>query len=319
MVLDHKDRNPLNNVLTNLRVVPQSFNVVNVDRKKGEYYQGVQKTKSGSFTANYCSKHLGTFKTEHLAKVARILVARKKGPMWEELETDVEMSDSDIQEARRVMQGKKNIAKKGSGCVSKHYEGLWSAAYGSVRIGYFKTEEAAHAAVREAKADRERKDKEEKESLVIPRTAEGHAFLTAKGGQQVLVDDDMFMLMYKNMISVNKRGYAVFKYTHLHRTVITEPYNTRKFCIDHRNQDKLDNRRGNLHIVPYGVNSSNCTKGPASKFPGVEACKNGTFKGIVLDRKVTPRKQYAKRCKTAKAASIWRNAKDREINPEKYA
>ena len=68
MLVDHIDRDPLNNKKSNLRIATVLENNNNIDRSG----QGVQKTRYGTYrvrlSCNGVRHHLGTYKTEELAK-----------------------------------------------------------------------------------------------------------------------------------------------------------------------------------------------------------------------------------------------------------
>lgn len=73
-LIDHKDGNPLNNCLYNLRECNFSQNLANQEQRSKSGYKGVWKQKSGSFGAvigcNGKEKHLGSYKTaEEAAQV----------------------------------------------------------------------------------------------------------------------------------------------------------------------------------------------------------------------------------------------------------
>lgn len=65
-VVDHINRNKLDNRRSNLRLVTQSQNTFNSPKRKGtkSIYRGVTKSKSGTWVANYRMRHIGCFKTE---------------------------------------------------------------------------------------------------------------------------------------------------------------------------------------------------------------------------------------------------------------
>ena len=77
MVIDHIDRNPLNNLSANLRVCSQSENTKNRKYSKTNHHVGIKKVPSGKWTASitvmYKTLHLGTFDTFDEAVEARLL------------------------------------------------------------------------------------------------------------------------------------------------------------------------------------------------------------------------------------------------------
>lgn len=63
----------------------------------------------------------------------------------------------------------------------------------------------------------------------------------------------------------------------LHHLVIGKP--PKGLCIDHKNGNKLDNRKENLHIVPYAYNLTNKPKRKDSKqlIKAIEKLPSGRF------------------------------------------
>lgn len=74
--IDHIDRNPLNNNLTNLRWITNGLNVMNTNNN-GKYMKGVKFDKrrnifEAKITLNYKTKYLGSYKSELEAHEAYI-------------------------------------------------------------------------------------------------------------------------------------------------------------------------------------------------------------------------------------------------------
>lgn len=65
-IVDHVNRNKLDCRRANLRLVTKSQNTLNAPKREGtsSIYRGVTKTKSGTWTANFKMKGLGSYKTE---------------------------------------------------------------------------------------------------------------------------------------------------------------------------------------------------------------------------------------------------------------
>lgn len=79
-VVDHVDRNPLNNTRSNIRVCTQSKNLANSARRIGPSgYRGViRETKSTGYRAQISSRSLGVFDTPEQAALARDIEALKR-------------------------------------------------------------------------------------------------------------------------------------------------------------------------------------------------------------------------------------------------
>ncbi len=86
---------------------------------------------------------------------------------------------------------------------------------------------------------------------------------------KIIVDtEDLEMILsYNKYLSINKNGYAYFKQKgkqcFLHRLLLGLPArydkNT-KLIGDHKNRNRLDNRKHNLRIIKKGDNAKNCLK-----------------------------------------------------------
>lgn len=80
MSINHIDRNPYNNVVTNLCMVNTKLNAWNQTFKKMSSvgYKSVSKSSVGKhYKSGYIGKELGSFKMAGIAKAGRILDAQK--------------------------------------------------------------------------------------------------------------------------------------------------------------------------------------------------------------------------------------------------
>lgn len=70
-LVDHEDRDKLNNQRSNLRLATHTLNLANSGPRKGKKFKGVHPTRYGTFSADICVNwkqiHIGTFKTENEA------------------------------------------------------------------------------------------------------------------------------------------------------------------------------------------------------------------------------------------------------------
>lgn len=317
MVIDHIDRNPFNNVVSNLRLVTPRFNCKNRAFRKGtNAYKGVHR-HGKSFRAMW-GKPIGTFKTARQAKVIRIVHAITEGdPDAVALETDIDMSDSEVAWAQDwlINVGPASRNAFGQGTVYLRKTGRWEVQLHGDFIGTYPTRDDADQARKQAVEARARAIQEEDNSVPIPCTEEGHAFLTATNGSRVLVDDDIYRRFYRYRIWIKNDGYAVAKNKLLHHYVVERKKGQ---CIDHKNHDRLDNRRSNLRATTASTNNRNRSTTAVSGYLGVYKRKYG-FQAVLLDTTVTPAKRLTKMCKSAKAASDWRCEQARKIFPQDYS
>lgn len=87
-------------------------------------------------------------------------------------------------------------------------------------------------------------------------------------GPITLVDDKVYELIMQNKWYMSSSGYAVRqekrKNIYMHRVILKAPEG---LCVDHRNGDKLDNRKGNIRICTIKQNNSNRVKTPTVTSP----------------------------------------------------
>ncbi|GAK65773.1 uncharacterized protein PAN0_010c3993 [Moesziomyces antarcticus] len=316
MVVDHIDQNPLNNVRSNLRAVSLSDNAMNATLKKRPKsgYRGVWKN-GNKFTAEARGKKIGSgFPSAKAAKAFRIRALRQEGAdAMADMETEVELSVSD----EEFLSGfkKKTYASKGQGHV-KRANGVFYPMLRGKRLGRCTTEEEAREKIRQAERLRKQAEAKEAADVVIPRTAEGVAFLTDKNGEKILVDDDIYMQFRKNPIYYRGDGYPVVLDKPLHLLVC--PRQPEHQCVDHINGNRLDARRSNLRSTTYAINNRNQKPTSATGYLGVVFDTNhpGKFKAVVTDSRVNPPAHYTRLFDHAADASRWRQKMMLEIYPE---
>ena len=107
--------------------------------------------------------------------------------------------------------------------------------------------------------------------------------IKSRSGELYIVrvdEEDFARLVDAGPWHINTHGYAVHtegrKCLYMHRVIMgLEEGDSR--VVDHKNRDKLDNRKGNLRIVTQAENRRNCSKHKigGSKFLGVSRTKSG--------------------------------------------
>lgn len=85
-----------------------------------------------------------------------------------------------------------------------------------------------------------------------------HATITALNGEQIKVDAEDFPLLRRHQWTISTEGYAMTycgKYqVYMHRLIMA-PLGS--LYIDHKNHDRLDNRKKNLRITTNSGNQMN--------------------------------------------------------------
>lgn len=102
--------------------------------------------------------------------------------------------------------------------------------------------------------------------------------------KSILVDISNQYLIDKHTWWIDVYGYPTTKLTKksknikLHHLIIGKPL--KGYCIDHKNGNKLDNRRENLHVVTYSYNSANKIKRKDSKqiYKGIQLLPSGNYR-----------------------------------------
>ena len=99
-----------------------------------------------------------------------------------------------------------------------------------------------------------------------------------KGGDVILVDEGVYVWARHFNWRINS-GYAYCAGTWLHRVVLS-PNDSR--VVDHKNRNKLDNRRRNLRLATYSENAANVplpeSRRKTSKYRGVMLCERQNIK-----------------------------------------
>ena len=92
------------------------------------------------------------------------------------------------------------------------------------------------------------------------------------GDQSVIVDRRDLKGLDLSSLRISSSGYAVVGTEFLHRLIMRPPKNMQ---VDHKNKDKLDNRRCNLRICTVSENAMNRgkTKYNTTGFKGVRSDK----------------------------------------------
>lgn len=99
---------------------------------------------------------------------------------------------------------------------------------------------------------------------------------------------------------------------YLHRLV--QPLPPGFDVIDHRNGDKLDNRRQNLIPATWGTNARNHIARSNTGHLGISKQAKGGYRATVM----TPEGPIAKTHKTIPVAIEWRDRQNRIHHPEDY-
>lgn len=250
LVVDHKDRNKLNNCRENLRCVSRSINAHNIVVSNSSGFRGVSKSKH-KWRAECGQRHLGVFDTKEAAAAAYNQEAIR---IYGEDALTNEICDTEQSPVRKTAPDVRDLPVG----VYKRRSGGFMAALsvgGKFRhLGTFATSAEATAAVQVQKQS----IKDLLADQPITRNGEGWAVFQINGRDCVVDDED-----YKAYIGVPKEisnGYLMCgkrrERRFFHRIILDVSAGDKRI-VDHVNGNKLDNRKQNLRVVNQSENIHN--------------------------------------------------------------
>ncbi|GAK68053.1 uncharacterized protein PAN0_034d6284 [Moesziomyces antarcticus] len=138
--------------------------------------------------------------------------------------------------------------------------------------------------------------------------------LRTKKGEEILVDEDIYRRFYNTPIAVHKStGYPRLG-TNVSLHQLVQPLPTGFDVIDHRNGNKLDNRRANLRPASWATNVRNWLPRSNTGHLGISKDPNGAHRAHVM----TADGPITKRHRTIPAALAWKEANERIHHPEGF-
>lgn len=276
-VIDHIDRNPLNNTRDNLRLASRSLNNHNRSRPPGKYstYKGVtydKKMKHKIWKATFKGKHLGSFETElEAAKCYDAYAIHEYGYQGAchngLLKEDEAAQLYTIREQTRKKCPKADVRGY---AVDKRKKTLLYEARITINgqfkfLGSFKCPDQARQAYLDARLTALSEMTEDHKKTPITRNDEGLAVIPAydKHGNiksYAIVDDDKWHELslsrwseHNGYFSANVNG----KRAQLHAYLTNAP---KYQIVDHINRNPRDNRLCNLRFATYQQNAQNTKK-----------------------------------------------------------
>lgn len=290
-VIDHLDRNPLNNTITNLEARTYSENAYNITRAPNKTgFKGVTPYQNNygetRYQANFDGHCSGGHLTPRRARCVRITYFKLKDmKVALENEEEIGMMKEEEEQAMEdylVWEGRvgKN-SKWGEGCVC--WDRAWVAMFESRYLGRYKKEEEGWEAVRTARRRKAEKLAAEDADHKVVRDEDGDACLITKKGERIKVDDDIYFRFYRGGIHVNK-GYSKVGDDTLHKIVCSkdQPHHV----IDHINRNKLDCRRANLRSITVSENNANAAPRSNTREKYITQLQDGSFNVRVPIRRI---------------------------------
>jgi HNH endonuclease len=300
-VIDHSNRNKLDNRRNNLMWVSSTYNSWNTETRGLSKFKGVHfDTKLRRWVAKFLGQSIGTFHTE---RDAGRLVATAALATWAWVEhNDLITRHFDPKEIAEMKRG--GYVPRDARLLPKgvHYDRntrKFRAFYRRVHIGSYTTVSDAEVAYN--KRVKECYDREWSVHLQTPvtRDSEGYAIihlsgLAGKGKVTKVPERFWHILSFKNKWSLGGRndksmyvkGVWESKQCQLHAVVwklINPDFKPKKgWSIDHIiPENKLDNREENLRWANRSGQARNKIKRGEGKYPGVTQNKYGTWRGTV--------------------------------------
>jgi hypothetical protein len=296
-VVDHINRNSLDNRRENLRFATRSQNAQNTTTHNK--YQGITLTKGKDKWAVSCKhQYFGCFEKEedaarHYDKVAFLLFgenAKTNGLIsYNEV---ININIDDLRPVKHVRDLPINITYT----EEEKYR---------VRVNYKNKQFLKKSIITLAEAIvikdeflaevQKIKEVERLEHLSqdIVRNEDGLAIIKVKD-KTIIIDDILWHDYVKKAWYINNGGYAAVSINKLgylmHRLVMGITETNTDVIVDHINRNRLDNRRENLRIVDSLLNSHNSTKqaNTSSRFHGISKCGDDKW-----DSKITSKgKKY---------------------------
>jgi hypothetical protein len=286
-VVDHANRDPLDNRRTNLQWTSRLFNSWNTPIKGASRYKGVGRNSQGTWTANFLKAFLGNFKDERAAGwvVARAAIATFPWAETNDLIT-CNFSNEEIQQMKRegcVPRPPRTLPK---GVIFIEKLGKFRATHKHKPLGYFTTCEEAHQAYLASVKRHHDSAWSQHIKTAITYDKDGHAVIRLSGdvgkGMYTKVPERFWhLLTFKSAWTLSKRGTSCYaigtwekKTAPLHAAVwkLLHPdyVKVKGISIDHRNPaNTLDNREENLRLGTLSGQARNQVNRGAGRYRGV--------------------------------------------------
>jgi hypothetical protein len=340
-LIDHADRNKLNNVRSNLRWVSPSFNRWNSVRvnagEDASRFRGVTRKRGMWRARGVQGAHIGAYDTEREAAIASATAYIRVYGVWAEtsdlLFTNDQSSPQALLSPQELCQIKQSIMAmpaapvtrvKGSG-VSPFRNGF-QVTYRSKYLAYFKDFDAALSFRKKHVASVEEHEWQAHLRNAPTRDHDGDVAIPlsdGKHGSDLMSKVDAqywHRLTYRTKWCMGADGYVRSSKVLLHKAVmlLVDPnyVSGRETSIDHINPAaKLDNRAHNLRVATHLEQCRNKQKRAGGSSPHVGVTRRGTsWKGTFGYTTSNGQQRYNVSGKTQEDVVIALNAKRLEVH-----
>ncbi|RYE18609.1 MAG: HNH endonuclease [Sphingobacteriaceae bacterium] len=276
-MVDHLDRNRLNNRRDNLRQANSALNSFNFSRPLPiSGYRGVRMS-GNRFIAKLGGTSLGSFATAKAAAIAY------NDATIEEYGFSEHINHVDDEE-RLLPLPEVDRRRDNRGCIYRKNGRLYGV------VGY----KGKHHHITNSETEEEIQMKIDKkyaelvaDNSQVPsiskRNEAGVALLTCKNGEEIQVDDDIALLYYDQKLHC-KDGYAKVHHQYLHRVIMQ--LHDSNMVVDHIDGNIQNACRSNLRIATKQQNATNRKRklGCASSYRGVSKHSAHWWKASFMEK-----------------------------------
>lgn len=285
MMIDHKNGDKLDNRRSNLRFATAAQNSQNRPKKEGcsSEYIGVSLSRTGKWEVYAMHEkkriYISCYDDEEYAALVYDVYsihsygadARINGFLDESEIAWIVRNGIPDEFKKKEKPGRVARNADMPKCIRANKAGTFTVQKkhnGSVHIGTFPTLDKAQKWLEELEEGWKKEEQAKKDARVVTKNAGGLAFLTDKKGNEILVDEELWLELEETIWNQNDDGYTLTTKieetgeTSMHRHVwrkVKGPI-PEGMTIDHINGNRSDNRICNLRLADASLQGHNKEK-----------------------------------------------------------